>query len=54
MQTVRKLATCTKTVGRDADFRVPSNSERSEGSKIAAKARANARPSEFSHGLHEF
>jgi hypothetical protein len=53
-QTVRKLAICTETVDQNADFRVQSNFERSEVSKIEAKVRANMRPNEFSHGPQEF
>jgi hypothetical protein len=50
---VRKCAIGAKTVDQSADFRVQSNFERAEASKIEAKVRANARPSEFSHSLFD-
>ena len=54
LQTVRKLTIRMKMVDQNTDFRVQSNFERSEASKIEAKFRANVRPREFSHSLRNF
>jgi len=54
MQTVRKLAICAKKVDQSADFRVRPYVERPDAWKFAAKIQASAKPSDFSHSLHDF